>query len=867
MKKNISRTIWLVVIIATILAALIFTLAFSANYSKNMLKAHLKTEHGIDLAGECFASIEWKPMPHLLLNAATLNYNSDRILHAQQIRLPLMKLYLKSEGKIEFTQGVLNIDTTTQFLDKKERPSDATLNIALHDIGIFSTKLPHVNKLTVDNASVQLDSRNIKTAGSLINEFYTAQFSAHVNLSSHNINLKYSTPGLNFEIYKKKSAGKTKITVYDAEKAISSLGNIIGAWDHDSINHKYTKTSPLKSKPLIIESNLQFKSASHIIIDNFQSNNPKAISPYGQIVIRNGAFYGSLATKRLNIKHIFRTDIQQNSIPNIIADISKHLTIPIMSGSHGMITLKAGDIVSHGKRIIQPRAVIAKMHDLILLEEIKGEIVTGKNTSGTKFNLSGTIREQNGINKLQSTINIVDADRATDCQANLTAGPSVTLIDRVSGYIENAKIFNSSIKTVATSKLRAKHHVNLRIQNAKIGAERHIQNIITKLYYSDLDNTGDAYFDSFKNHMWLRTLNSDWEINAKAVQVSIGDRDIKAMHLKTKLEKNIADVEAFYINSNDMTADLNGSFILLGLKPNITLRGKIIQADFPKLHSLLPSHLTLANRVRKIFPKLQFNHHNFNLFSLNHHDIKGDITIENATLNDDIKVKDVELIFTSQDSIIDIKKIKADMADHGRILSAGTIATYDSHPELNLKTKIRSINAAPLFSGITSIDKLQGYISANTTIYTKGRNTADMIENMVAYAQILGSDMRWSGFNSTKIINAIDSKKMNIAKKTKALNDGLISGTTIFSKLKGNINIKNGIASSNNIQFSNNRISGSCAMHYRFSDKAIRAVSKITFIPQNSNYPIGFTIQPHGYLPDYQVSYDTNQIAQYLQGE
>ncbi len=171
-----------------------------------------------------------------------------------------------------------------------------------------------------------------------------------------------------------------------------------------------------------------------------------------------------------------------------------------------------------------------------------------------------------------------------------------------------------------------------------------------------------------------------------------------------------------------------------------------------------------------------------------------------------------------------------------------------------------------MLAPITGLTDLSGYVSISGILNSSGSSSTSIKQKLNGSIKYIGKQFVYKGLDIDATIAGIDDSSLSGIQKLQAINKNLTTGQTYIDDIKGSITIKNGILTSADTQFFNNRMSGTYSANYNAWSNDVNAATMFFFKPinnQNNTLKIGINIA--GRLPkNYKSDYNLDELISYI---
>jgi hypothetical protein len=210
-----------------------------------------------------------------------------------------------------------------------------------------------------------------------------------------------------------------------------------------------------------------------------------------------------------------------------------------------------------------------------------------------------------------------------------------------------------------------------------------------------------------------------------------------------------------------------------------------------------------------------------NNFSANNYDLVGDFAVKTFLLQEGKKLDNLQTQVKLDRGNLKLEKMTFNL-EEGQVDMIGDMNLTTINPAFNLEFNCYNL---PGYLIPQTIGLEGGLWSAKGSV-TGLQKTVTSINGK---AQFEGAQALLWGFDLNKSIEILEGSYTK-ASKRKALDYYSQYGSTAFDKLKGSIDINNGIMLAQNILLNNSRIAGAYSLAYDLSSEEMKGLGQFAFI-------------------------------------
>ena len=354
---------------------------------------------------------------------------------------------------------------------------------------------------------------------------------------------------------------------------------------------------------------------------------------------------------------------------------------------------------------------------------------------------------------------------------------------------------------------------------------------------------------------FIHTYTDKFTVNTNYDAIYIINLDISKDRLKVD-----------HVNIKHKYGKYSGHFILSlpGIKPLIDTDFNFTELHDKFLYLLFPSQEKFSKRYKKELLKVGQNKEkisDINFYSLRNFDGNFRFNINKFFIKD-FEFDNFALAGSIENQGINFDNISAE-AFNGEVKANGDISMLRPIYSMQLGLGLGNINPSLLLNKLIHYENNSGYMSASGVFLSKGINLEEIRQNLTGSVNIEGRNIQYNGLGLVELAD-IPQLQTNLDYKLKRLNYYSRYGETQFDNVSGTINIKNSIAKMINLKLTNERLTGLLNLVYSFSEDALDANSKFSFIPVKNSSPIAIDIANSGTLANTKTVVDVSALENYL---
>ncbi|UVK99105.1 AsmA family protein [Pseudomonas sp. B21-048] len=169
-------------------------------------------------------------------------------------------------------------------------------------------------------------------------------------------------------------------------------------------------------------------------------------------------------------------------------------------------------------------------------------------------------------------------------------------------------------------------------------------------------------------------------------------------------------------------------------------------------------------------------------------DVNADLTFGQLTL-DKLPIQNAALKATGQGGLLTLENLRGDLYD-GNFEAKGTLDVRQQVPALNMQTRISKVPVEKILESQGKTPPVQGLVTLNSALTSSGNSQNVLIDNLNGNASFV--------INNGVLLNA--NLEQQLCKGIATLNRKTLTGEprgkdTPFEELKGNLTLRNGVAS------------------------------------------------------------------------
>jgi hypothetical protein len=348
------------------------------------------------------------------------------------------------------------------------------------------------------------------------------------------------------------------------------------------------------------------------------------------------------------------------------------------------------------------------------------------------------------------------------------------------------------------------------------------------------------------DNYWLRNLPHTY-FNVHFTNATLDNSiTIQQLNIIGNTSKSHINIDQFNITSNLLDAQLQLKASLQLFRPTFNGVLNINKLDLNYINNLISPLEQMENYKNAILKQTTVDSTNFilgedviNLFGINNYDGNIDLYIQNCY---NPNISQISANIDLKSGILFIKNLQMNV-NNGQV-KAEAYVIASSMAYYNTVFSLYNINPNELFQAITGIDEIDGIMSIVGTMNSQGNTMTALISNSTGTINFIGKQMTIQGFNMNALVQLADSNSDTRNQIEYYSNNE----STLFNTISGSINIKQGIAELNNINFNNKRINGLYNAYYNLYNKEFKSIGVFAFSTNTS--PVTMQLNLEGILPN-----------------
>lgn len=828
-----------------------------ASESQNTIIKSLEDTYKFKILISDSVHVKILPTPQIVISDISVLYDGQNVFKASDITLhtnflSLIKLILSKEtieiSALDFDEGDINYDLITKYLDENsdiQKPFDGKNFVikfsSLHidskfkNLNIINSTIKHESSKIIGDGEIVLNKQNIKySIDSQIKDNYTSDI--NLSLGNKNFNSKISLNDFSYSKLKLDN-GKIDLKIIDLthnkednksklDNDLEFLCSIKSNDDEIYLDEVDFKGEVLEKPSLtakiykvsdkILELQMWFF-ADSIYLDTVEDFLSLSEISLNQVMKDIFDFSPTSENFNLNLNaRVKKIHLKSGEINNF--DLSTYTVMgrtlidKLNLDCPGDSNLRiAGTIF--GNNIRQKFNGIAEVGS----EKFHELLSWYKGVDDVDFRKSKKLYAISSVFAMQNILKASDFDIKLD---NVIGNANISLYEIP--YSAPVKRFFIQVE-------------NLDLD--EIGFTSALDIYIRKLYQADDDKNGEKYFKLTNADSWLRKFNKQLSLDLTMHNLNFRDQKIGLVNTVIDASSSLLNIKSLKIDDPRINGEIEFKFRLPVLRPQITLRTDLSYLDTNFFTSLLPKEEYLG--------KYDPNDKSINFYSANSYDGKFDIKIDEMVIDNDTTIKELNASGTLKLGYLLAKDFNFN-AWNGNIKSNFGIILSTNKPVFTLSFNVYNINPRLPMRYITSLDKIDGYLSIAGII--KG-NLREIGNNQIyGKTEFAGALISWDGFNLGKIIEITDGE-YTTESKLQGVDYYSKYGKSLFDSMTGSMNIIDGVVKMDNIKLTNNRVSGLSSINYDLASRAVSSVGAFAFIPAASTDQLTITTKTHGKLP------------------
>lgn len=490
--------------------------------------------------------------------------------------------------------------------------------------------------------------------------------------------------------------------------------------------------------------------------------------------------------------------------------------------------------------------------------------------------------------KVGDNKNIQDINNI-EIKTKITLIPHSIRLDDIRAAI-GQYIFIGDLNLREGSDQRINYLAQLRFNNINadnFGIGEIIDDIITKLYISDPDRTGEVHTKLTNDFRWLRTIHNNFDLDISINEMLFKNKKYRDCNFVFAIGANKFALERIAFTSD--LARMHGfiSLILPTFRPYIDINMAFDFLDTQFLSDIFPSFKTLDEAVNKYYTELavieekqttaenndkqaaipsnsspnELLLNTVNFFGANNYDGKIKFKAQNL-IHDKTNYDKIDISVVLNNGVLLIDKSSFN-GFNGSIVFNGNITLLSAIPSIAISFALHNVDPGLLTETLFNFNKIKGYMSVSGSMSTSGTSINNMLQRLQAEMLVVGKRIVIQGFDLGEMIGVPDLD-MSLVDQNKRLQYYTQYGETIFDNLKGKISVAGGMADFTNFALDNNRASGSFSARYSLMHKLINSIVRFSFIPIGTAKPLNIQYTAKGHLDNLEVEASLTELQKYI---
>ncbi len=486
-------------------------------------------------------------------------------------------------------------------------------------------------------------------------------------------------------------------------------------------------------------------------------------------------------------------------------------------------------LLNNGEILNNIQLLLNLENSILMVKDFSGSI-----QSGGKFQFIGDITQNavrsifdgtvylthKNLNNLLEGQSYQQADNGKVTPFTLSSNLKFTLIDV---YLQNLLIKTNNA-TIAGN-----------ITTRFIGSMPHI---MANLEFSSLDLTKDDYplispiikfakslTEGMREESYLtkyipiRTIGYLGNFEVIINDMLIDNHSLGKIYMLANISPGNVEITNFDLRKNNMFLNLSGQLTASNIKPLLEIKIKDGTIDIAPLTPA--TLLLLRNKLVKEF-------------DLDKIDLKIKCVLTKLTQGN-LLLQNFKLTGSNSNTLFNISDLEADILS-GKLKAAGNIL-LDPYT-LNFVYGLNSINLAQLSKFLPQgfLDTYGG-ISLNGSLTTTGDSLEALLYNLTNESEFIVKQAKINNLSLDKLVEKINNKNYTLDYLKNDLASAISEGTTEIGNLRGNLSLKNGIATFKNILFNTKYISGTTFCAINIYNLGFTLTSILSFYINNEEMP------------------------------
>jgi len=400
-----------------------------------------------------------------------------------------------------------------------------------------------------------------------------------------------------------------------------------------------------------------------------------------------------------------------------------------------------------------------------------------------------------------------------------------------------------------------------------------IDNVIFNLYLLDNDKTGSLFLDYTKDFIWLRTIPVNLNLELVVEKALYKAAEFNNLQVNLRLSPSNLAVDRVAVSNPNVDFEGTGELSLTAFNPKIQADITFNKLDTRYTSQLLPdlAHLKsfqadyftayAKNTKDQPVPVENYLSSDFNFFSS--HNFIGNVKVAVKDLTTDTLIaQNAALDLDLLEGALNLNSLSATMFN-GALNIQGNINNASIVPAFNFTFGYNNFYPEDFLNYLFGIKFMRGYASLSGAITAAGKDYPTFFSKLDGNVRILGKKIAIKGFDLAELIR-LTEVPMTPAKQADIISTYSRQGESLFEDLRGNIDIKNGIATMPQFVFTSNRAQGIYAANMDLYNSLVSGVGRISFIPVGDNHPIILDFINKGKISEQEFHLNTTKLSDFI---
>jgi len=404
------------------------------------------------------------------------------------------------------------------------------------------------------------------------------------------------------------------------------------------------------------------------------------------------------------------------------------------------------------------------------------------------------------------------------------------------------------------------------IDASDFGITEFIDRNIINLYVSDIDKTGEIFYDATGGFKWLRFIPFATEFDITFNNMKYKNSVIDNFNILGDVKRNNFIIDSVTIKSNPVNMHGKMNLILSSVKPSIAADIKFKYLNTERLGELLPSFVAMkkianvALNQDKNAEKI-YTIGDVNLFGINNVSVQLDVAADELDIGD-LKINNLNSKIVSNFGILAINNLDCE-AFGGSINFIGNIGLSTNIASYNGNYNLYNVKLRDILTYYGNYSNVDAELNVSGTMASRGINAKAFAVNLSGDFQVLGRELIVRNYDLSEIIK-LSEYKSPFSEKIDKINYYSNSGESFFDDLVGSGKFSDGYMTLSDFTMQNDRGTGGFSATVDVFNKLINSHTRFEFIPKNRGTRIGIDITSSGKLDALNVNYQYDSYLTFL---